>query len=74
MMNTRRTNLSQNNTHEEAESIGSEARIANLNQQLAQAQKNVENLLAQNVVLQAARLSAPSQHLEEEENSRNEDR
>jgi hypothetical protein len=54
MMNTRRTNLSQNNTHEEAESIGSEARIANLNQQLAQAQKNVENLLAQNVVLQAA--------------------
>jgi hypothetical protein len=45
-VNMRRTNLSQNNTHEEVESIGLEARIANL-------QKNLEDLLAQNAVLQA---------------------
>jgi hypothetical protein len=51
MVNTRRTNPVQNNTHEEAESISLEARIANLNHQLAQAQKNVEDLLAQNAVL-----------------------
>lgn len=37
MVTTRRTNLGQNNTNEEAESNGLEARIANLNQQLAQA-------------------------------------
>jgi len=48
--------------------------IANLNQQLAQAQKNVEDLLAQNAVLQAAWTPAPSHHLEGGENSRNEDR
>lgn len=35
MANTRHTNPSKNNTHEEAKSIGPEARIANLNQQLA---------------------------------------
>ncbi len=70
----RRTNSGQNNTHEDADSIGPEARIANLNQQLAQAQKNVEDLLAQNAMLQAARMPAPSQHLKGGENSRNEDR
>jgi hypothetical protein len=73
MVNTSRTNPGQNNTHEDIESIGPEARIANLNQQLAQAQKNVEDLLAQNAVLQAARTPAPSQHVEGGENSRNED-
>jgi hypothetical protein len=46
MVTTHRTNPGQNNTHEEVESPGPEARIANLNQQLAQAQKNVEDLLA----------------------------
>ncbi len=51
MVRTRCTNLGQNNTNEEAESICPEARIANLNQQLAQAQNNVEDLLAQNAVL-----------------------
>jgi ribosomal protein L12E/L44/L45/RPP1/RPP2 len=65
-VNTRRTNLSQNNTHEEVESIGLEARIANL-------QKNLEDLLAQNAVLQADRTPSPSQHLERGENSQNED-
>jgi hypothetical protein len=46
MVNTHHTNSGQNNTHEEADFIGPEARIANLNQQLAQAHKNVEDLLA----------------------------
>jgi hypothetical protein len=63
MVRTRCTNLGQNNTNEEAESICPEARIANLNQQLAQAQNNVEDLLAQNAVLQVARTPALSQHL-----------
>jgi hypothetical protein len=35
MVNTRCTNPGQNNTQEDAESIGPEAQIANLNQQLA---------------------------------------
>jgi len=39
---------------------------------LAQAQKNVEDLLAQNAVLLAARMLAPSQHVEGEDNSQNE--
>jgi hypothetical protein len=83
MVTTRRTNLGQNNTHEEAQrtnpdqnetheeakSINPEVRIANLNQQLAQAQKNVEDLLAQNALLQAVRMPIPSQHLERRENS-----
>jgi hypothetical protein len=69
MVNTRRANLGQNNTHEEEGSPGPEARIANLNQQLAQSQKNVEDLLAQNALLQVARMPTPSQHLEGEENS-----
>jgi hypothetical protein len=70
MVNTRHTNLGQNNIQEDVESIGPEARIANLNQQLAQAQKNVEDLLAQNAVLLAARTPAPSQHVEGGDNSR----
>jgi hypothetical protein len=42
MVNTHRTNNlapnpGQNNTHEDAESVGPEARIVDLNQQLAQA-------------------------------------
>jgi hypothetical protein len=69
MVATCHTNPSQNNTHEEAESIGPEARIANMNQQLAQAHKNMEDLLAQNALLQAARTPAPSQQLEGGENS-----
>jgi hypothetical protein len=69
----RRTNPNQNDTHEEAESINPEVRIANLNQQLAQAQKNVEDLLAQNALLQAVRTPAPSQHLEIGKNSQTED-
>jgi hypothetical protein len=69
MVNTHRANPGQNNTHEEEGSLGPEARIANLNQQLAQAQKNVEDLLAHNALLQAARSPAPSQHLEGGENS-----
>jgi hypothetical protein len=72
-VNMCRTNPGKNNTYEEAKSINPEARIANLNQQLAQAQKNVEDLLAQNAVLQVARTPAPSQHLEGGENSWNED-
>jgi len=69
----RRTNLDPNDTHEEAESINPEVRIANLNQLLAQAQKNVEDLLAQNALLQAARMPAPSQHLERGKNSQTRD-
>jgi hypothetical protein len=37
MVNTCRTNPGQNNTQEDAESIGPEVRIADLNHQLAQA-------------------------------------
>jgi adenylyl- and sulfurtransferase ThiI len=54
MVATRRTCL--NNTHEKVESIGPKAIIANLNQQLAQTQKNVEDLLAQNALLQLEHL------------------
>jgi hypothetical protein len=68
MVNTRRANPGQNNTHVEEGSPGPEAKIANLNRQLAQTQKNVEDLLAQNALLQAARTPAPSQHLEGGEN------
>jgi hypothetical protein len=59
MVTTRCSNLAQNETHEEerrpnlgrddvrgeAESAGPEAKITQLSQQLAQAQKNVEDLL-----------------------------
>jgi hypothetical protein len=38
---------------------------------LAQAQKNVDDLLAQNAVLLAARTPAPSQHIEGGDNSQN---
>jgi hypothetical protein len=69
VVNTHHANSGQNNTHEEEGSPGPEARIANLNQQLPQAQKNVEDLLPQNALLQAARTPAPSQHLEGGENS-----
>jgi hypothetical protein len=66
MVTTRRSNLVQNETQEEArrpnqddvrgqeESAGLEARTTQLSQQLAQAQKNVEDLLAQNALLIAA--------------------
>jgi hypothetical protein len=42
----RRPNLGQDDVRGEAESAGPEARITQLSQQLAQAQKNVEDLLA----------------------------
>jgi hypothetical protein len=74
MVTTRRSNPAQNETHEEerrpnlgrddvrgeAESAGSEARIAQLSQQLAQAQKNVEDLLT------AAQTPPPLNHDEVE--------
>jgi hypothetical protein len=46
----------------EAESAGPEARITQLSQQLAQAQKNVEDLLAQNALLTAAQTPPPFNH------------
>ncbi len=78
MVTTRRSNTVQDNVHEEArrpnpgrddaheiaESAGPEDRIAKLSQQLAQAQKNVEDLLAQNALLHAARTPQPISHLE----------
>jgi hypothetical protein len=46
----------------EAESAGPEARITQLSQQLAQAQKNVEDLLAQMALLLAAQTPPPFNH------------
>jgi hypothetical protein len=74
MLTTRRSNPVQNETQEEvrptnrddvrgeAESAGPEARITQLSQQLAQAQKNVEDLLAQNALLIAAQTPPPFNH------------
>jgi hypothetical protein len=74
MVTTRRSNPVQNetqeevrrpnqdNVHGEAESAGPEARITQLSQQLAQAQKNVEDLLAQNALLIAAHTPPPLNH------------
>jgi hypothetical protein len=76
MVTTRRSNPVQNETHEEeqcpnlgrddvrgeAESAGLEARITQLRQQLVQAQKNVEDLLAQNALLIAAQTPPPLNH------------
>jgi hypothetical protein len=74
MVTTRRSNPVQNETqeevrptnrddiHGEAESAGPEARITQLSQQLAQAQKNVEDLLAQNALLTAAQTPPPFNH------------
>jgi hypothetical protein len=74
MVTTRRSNPVQNETQEEvrhpnrddvrgeAESAGLEARITQLSQQLAQAQKNVEDLLAQNALLIAAQTPPPLNH------------
>jgi hypothetical protein len=76
MVTTRRSNPAQNETHEEeqrpnlgrddasreAESTGLEARIIQLSQQLAQAQKNVEDLLAQNALMIAAQTPPPLNH------------
>jgi hypothetical protein len=73
MVTTRRSNPAQNETHEEerrpnlgqddvrgeAESASPEARITQLSQQLAQAQKNVEDLLAQNALLITAQTPPP---------------
>jgi hypothetical protein len=65
----RHPNLGRDDAHEEAEFAGPEDRIAQLSQQLAQAQKNVEDLLAQNALLHAARTPPPIPHLEQEENN-----
>jgi hypothetical protein len=74
MVTTRRSNPVQNETQEEArrptqddvrgeaESAGPEAKITQLSQQLAQAQKNVEDLLAQNALLIAAHTPPPLNH------------
>jgi hypothetical protein len=74
IVTTRRSNPVQNETQEEArrptqddvrgeaESAGPEARITQLSQQLAQAQKNVEDLLAQNALLIAAHTPPPLNH------------
>jgi hypothetical protein len=74
MVTMRRSNPVQNETQGEvqptnrddvrgeAESAGPEARITQLSQQLAQAQKNVEDLLAQNALLTAAQTPPPFNH------------
>jgi hypothetical protein len=74
MVTRRRSKSIQNNAREEvpptsrddvrgeAESAGPEARITQLSQQLAQAQKNVEDLLAQNALLLAAQTPPPFNH------------
>jgi hypothetical protein len=74
MVTTRRSNPVQNETQGEvqptnrddvpgeAESAGLEARITQLSQQLAQEQKNVEDLLAQNALLTAAQTPPPFNH------------
>jgi hypothetical protein len=76
MVTTQRSNPVQNETHEEerrpnlgrddvrgeAESASPKARITQLSQQLAQAQKNVEDLLAQNALLIAAQTPPPLNH------------
>jgi hypothetical protein len=58
----RRPNLGRDDVCGEAESAGPEARITQLSQQLAQAQKNVEDLLAQNALLIAAQTPPPLNH------------
>jgi hypothetical protein len=70
MVTTRRSKSIQNealltsrdDARGEAESAGPEARITQLSQQLAQAQKNVEDLLAQNAVLLAAQTPPSFNH------------
>lgn len=70
MVTTRRSKSIQNeapptsrdDARGEAKSAGPEARINQLSQQLAQAQKNVEDLLAQNTVLLAAQTPPPFNH------------
>jgi hypothetical protein len=74
MVTTRHSNPVQNETQEEvrhlnrddvrgeAESAGPEARITQLSQQVAQTQKNVEDLLAQNALLIAAQTPPPLNH------------
>jgi hypothetical protein len=74
MVTTRRSNPIQNETQEEvrptnrddvrgeAESACPEARITQLSQQLVQAQKNVEDLLAQNALLIAGQTPPPFNH------------
>jgi hypothetical protein len=70
MVTTRRSKSIQNDApptsrddaRGEAESVGPEARINQLSQQLTQAQKNVEDLLAQNALLQAAQTPPPFNH------------
>jgi hypothetical protein len=74
MVTTRRSNPVQNETQGEvqptnrddvpgeAESAGLEARITQLSQQLAQEQKNVEDVLAQNALLTAAQTPPPFNH------------
>jgi hypothetical protein len=74
MVTTRRSNLAQNKTQGEvqptnrddvrgeAESASPEAKITQLSQQLAQAQKNVEDLLAQNALLTAVQTLPPFNH------------
>jgi hypothetical protein len=74
MVTTRRSNPVQNETQGEvqptnrddvrgeAESAGPEARITQLSQQLSQAQKNVEDLVAQKALLIAAQTPPPLNH------------
>jgi hypothetical protein len=58
----RRPNLGRDDACGEAEFAGLEARITQLSQQLAQAQKNVEDLLAQNALLIAAQTPPALNH------------
>jgi len=55
-------NLGRDDARREAESAGPEARITQLSQQLAQVQKNMEDLLAQNALLIAAQTPPPLNH------------
>lgn len=58
----RRLNLGRDDARGKAESAGPKARITQLSQQLAQAQKNVEDLLAQNALLIAAQTPPSLNH------------
>jgi hypothetical protein len=74
-VNTRRSNLGPNHIHDKGESLNLEVRIANLTEQIAQAQKNMEDLVAQNALLQVAQTTPPShQPTGAEKNSRTERR
>jgi hypothetical protein len=73
MVNTRnsgRNNLGPYNTLDDGQSTNPIVTIANLNERLAEAQKNMEDLSAHNALLQAARTPPPSHELTgREENS-----